>query len=64
MPFVPDLVQTVKVGSVYSENLTKVFGGAKNGIFSKKFSNIFMVRDVIIGWVTTISSQLQYSNFT
>ena len=30
VPVVPDLAQTLKVGSDYSENLTKVFDGAKN----------------------------------
>ena len=34
MPVVKDLAQTVKVGSDHYENLTKVFGGAKNGNFS------------------------------
>ena len=33
-PVSPDLAKTVKVRSDHSENLTNVFGGAKNGNFS------------------------------
>ena len=33
VPVAPDLAKTVKVKSDYSENLAKVFGGAKNGNF-------------------------------
>ena len=34
VPVSPDLAKTVKVRSDHSENLTKVFGGAKDGNFS------------------------------
>ena len=34
VPVSPDLAKTVKVRSDHSENLTEVFGGAKNGNFS------------------------------
>ena len=40
-PVSPDLAKTVKVRSDHSENLTNVFGGAKNGNFSHKSLNIF-----------------------
>ena len=43
VPVVPDLARTVSVESYQSENVTKVFDGAKNGIFSQKFPNIFCV---------------------
>ena len=46
---VPDLTQTVKVKLDHSENLVKVFRGAKNGIFSQ--------------FTQTFSFQLQTSNF-
>ena len=37
----PDLAQTVKLGSDHCENLTNVFYGAKNGNFIEKSPNIF-----------------------
>ena len=40
VPVMPDMAQTVKVGSDHSENLTNVFDGAKNGIFSQKFFTV------------------------
>ena len=40
VPIVPDLAPTVKLASDHSENLTKVFGGAKI-VFSVKNSRIF-----------------------
>ena len=45
MPVAPDLAKTVKVKSDHSENLTRVLGGAKNGINrSLKFLNAFCVQ--------------------
>ena len=41
VPVLPDLAKTVKERSDHSENLTNVFGGAKNGNFSWKLPNIF-----------------------
>ena len=41
VPVAPDLAQTMNVGSDQFENSTTVFGGAKNGIFKRKFPNIF-----------------------
>ena len=37
-----DLAKMVEVKSDLSENLTDIFGGAKNGKFSLKFPNIFV----------------------
>ena len=34
VPVVPDLAETVKVASHHSENLTEVFGCAKNDYFN------------------------------
>lgn len=41
VPVVPDLAETVKVGSDHEESLTNVFGDAENGNFTLKFPKIF-----------------------
>ena len=42
-PVVPDLAQTVMLGSDHSENLMNVFVGAKNDNFSPKFLYNFRI---------------------